>query len=60
VVVVFPPPPQPTTAIATSKLKLIPRMHAVGRRPSFIDLAPAKPEFRLDSYDIKDSSVELK
>lgn len=42
-----PPPPQPTTAI--SKLKLIPRTHALRRRPRLIVPAPIDPEFRFAS-----------
>jgi hypothetical protein len=53
-----PPPPQPTITI--SRLKLIPKTQAVRRRPGIIDPTPIKPDFRFDSYGIKDSSVGLK
>ena len=42
---------QPT--ITTSRLNLIPTTHALRRRPRIVDLAPIKPEVRVDSFDIK-------
>jgi hypothetical protein len=50
VVVVFPPPPQPTSAI--SRLKLIAQTHADGRKPEYIDLTSIKPDFLSGSFSI--------
>jgi hypothetical protein len=45
-----PPPPQPTTAITASRLKPIPNLDVLRRRPRDIDPAPIKSKFRFDSF----------
>jgi hypothetical protein len=43
-----PPPPQPTMAITASRLRPIPNIDVLRRRPRFIDPAPITLEFRFD------------
>ena len=45
------PPPEPQPAIATTRIRMIPKRHSSRRRPRIANRAPIKLEYRFISFD---------